>query len=111
MCSSIFEIPKRPRPKFPHSAENRCMVDDLLRSGSSPRNPESRARTSRAAADAQDISAQIRDLERLRQWVLERLDAIEQLARGSWATSPGPSELADLERVLERKKADLEEME
>jgi hypothetical protein len=53
--------------------------------------------------------AAIEDLRRLRQRVLERLDAIEALARRRPASAVESADLAACERMLRQKEAELEE--
>src|SRR5262249_25950446 len=50
-------------------------------------------------------------LHRLREWVIERLSALETLARQRPEPAPMAGEIAELERALERKLADLKETE
>lgn len=82
------------------------MVNDLRRLAANPRGADgpaapAAARTAPAAA--------IEDLHRLRQWILERLDAIEALALRRPGPTAGSAELAARERMLRQKEAELDE--
>jgi len=93
---------------LPQSLGELCMVDDLRRPGTIPQSPESRSGPASAHSAP---SAQIQDLQRLREWVLERLDSLETLARQRSASAPAGGEIAGLERARELRIADLEETE
>ena len=82
------------------------MMDDLRRLGITPRNPDGKA----GPALSRSIpAALIQDLEWLRQRVLERLGALEALARQrmEWTTAAGG--ITALERTLQQRQAELEE--
>jgi hypothetical protein len=81
------------------------MVDDLRRPVTIPRSPESRSWPASARSAP---FALIQNLQWLREWVLERLDSLETLARQRSASAHAAGEVAGLERTLELKRADLE---
>jgi hypothetical protein len=81
-------------------------MEDLTGSGTAPRGPDGRPdRASARPAPA----APIRDLRWLRQRVLERMDALEALARRIEASSGAAAETAALERTLQQKLAEVDE--
>jgi hypothetical protein len=81
------------------------MMEDPTRPGMTPKGPDGRPGTARAHRAP---SAPIQDLKWLRQRVLERLDALEALARRREA-APAPAEIAALERALRQGLAEVEE--
>jgi exonuclease VII large subunit len=82
------------------------MVDDLRRLGTAPRSPG--VSSGRAAARPVP-AAMIEDLRWLRQRVLERLDALEALARRRPAPAVEAGEIAARERTLQQREAELDE--
>ena len=82
------------------------MVDDLRRLGSIPRVLDDRPGPARARSAP---AALIRDLQWLRQRVLERLDSLEAMVRQHAASPANAREIATLERTLQQKLAELEE--
>jgi len=81
------------------------MLEDLTRTGTTPRDPDDRA----APAPPRPAAATpIRRLQWLRQRVLERLEAIESLARRLQA-GPAAGEVAALEQALRQRLAEVEE--
>jgi hypothetical protein len=81
------------------------MLEDLTRPGTTPRGTDGRTATARARTAP---FAPIQGLQWLRQRVLERLDALEALARRCEA-SPAPAEVVALERALQQRLAEVEE--
>jgi hypothetical protein len=84
------------------------MLNEIQRPGTIPRGPDFRSWPA-SAHSAQ--SALFQSLQSLRERVLERLDALEALARGRSASAPAAGGSAGLERTLELKLAELEETE
>jgi hypothetical protein len=84
------------------------MVDDLRRPETRARSPESRTW---AASPEPALSEQIQNLRSLREWVLERLDSLETLARQRSASAPAGEDIAARERTIAQKLIDLEETE
>jgi hypothetical protein len=76
-----------------------------------PQSREPSAWHARGATGHSSAAAQIENLERLRDWVLERLDSLEKLARQRSASAPSAGEIADLQRALEQKTAELKATE
>lgn len=89
----------------PHSLGNAGMADHLRRLEAITRSADGR---SGPASARPAPAAQIPDLQGLRQWVLERLDSLEAMARQRPAPTPGAGETADLERTLQQRLAELE---
>ena len=82
------------------------MVDDLRRLGMTPRGPDGKA----GPASARSIpAALIQDLQSLRQRVLERLGALEALARQRTESTTAAGGITALERTLQQRQAELEE--
>jgi hypothetical protein len=84
------------------------MVDELRKSATISKGKEPRACP---ASTHSNPSTLIESLERLRERVLERLDAIEILARRRSAAGPAAGASVVQERALELKLADIEEAE
>jgi hypothetical protein len=97
-----------PIANFHNSLGNSCMVDELRRPGTIPRGSGS---SSWPASAHLAPAALIQSLQWLRERVLERLDALETLTQQRSASASAVGENSDLERALERKRADLEETE
>jgi hypothetical protein len=81
------------------------MKEDLTRPGTMPQAPNGRTGTAWARPAA---ASPIQGLQWLRQRVLERLDALEALARRLEAP-PDAAEVADLEQTLRQRLAEVEE--
>jgi hypothetical protein len=82
------------------------MVDDLRKPGTIPRSPDARAGPALAHSAA---AARLQDLQVLRQWVLDRLDSLEVLARQRGASAVGAGDISALERTLQQRLAELDE--
>src|SRR5262245_25635440 len=82
------------------------MVDDLRRLGRTPRSPE--GASGRAAARPVP-AVMIEELRWLRQRVLERLNALEALARQHPTSAVADEGIAARERTLRQREAELEE--
>jgi hypothetical protein len=87
------------------------MLDDLGRPETMLRSAELRPWHTSASTAHSALSVQIQKLHRLREWVIERLNALETLARQGPTPAPMAGEVAELERALERKLSDLKETE
>jgi hypothetical protein len=81
------------------------MMEDLTRPGATPRGPDGRPGLASARPSP---ASSIQGLRWLRQRVLERLDALEALARRE-ASPAAADELEALERTLRQKLAEVEE--
>jgi hypothetical protein len=82
------------------------MTHDPRRPGTTPRDLEPLARLPDGRAVTLSL---IRDMEQLREWVLERLSAMEKLARDHGESAQPGRELSVLEESFKKKLADLEE--
>ncbi len=105
-----FGPPRGADRDAPQSLGNGGLEDPLRKLGTRARSPDGRAGPFPVSAPARAApAARIPDLQGLRQWVLERLDSLEAMARQRPAPSPVAGEPADLERTLQQRLAELEE--
>ena len=89
----------------PPSLGNARMLEDLTRPTTTPRGTDGRPGPASARPAP---AASIQGLRWLRERVLERLDALEAMARRREA-SPAAGDLAALERTLQQRLAEVEE--
>jgi hypothetical protein len=90
----------------PHGLGNAGMVDDQRNLGTIPRSHEAR---SGPASTRSAPAAVIQDLQGLRQWVLDRLDSLEALARQRGTSAAAGGDIPALERTLQQRLDELEE--